>query len=96
MGPISSHLDQPSSVNINNNGLIISFKSKEKRGQKEDKRTLFLSFSAWACALVPRRFAALPLSMPPIYCLKRKIRYFSQSNPFVDIRTNTAHFPQLF
>ena len=61
MGPISSHLDQPSLVNINNNGLIISFKSKEKWGQKEEKRTLFLSFSTWARALVPRRFAALPL-----------------------------------
>ena len=61
MGPISSHLDQPSLVNINNNGLTISFKSKEKWGQKEEKRTLFLSFSTWARALVPRRFAALPL-----------------------------------
>ena len=93
MGPISNHLDQPSLVN---NGLIIIFKSMVKWGQKLEKRTLFLSFSAWARVLVPRRFAALPLSMPPIYCLKRKIRYFSQSNPLVDIRRNTAHFPQLF
>lgn len=93
MGPISDHLDQPSLVNINNNGLIISFKSKENGGRKR-KKGLFsylspLSFST-------RRFAALPLSMPPNYCVKRKIRYLSQSNPFVDIRTNTAHFPQLF
>ena len=96
IGPISSHLDQPSLVNINSNGHIILFKSMVKWGQKEGKRTLFSYFSAWARALVPRRFAALPLSMPPIYSLKTKIRYFSQSNPFVDIRTNTAHFPQLF
>ena len=59
--------------------------------QKEEKRTLFLYFSAWARALVPRRFAALSLSMPPTYSHKRKIRYFLQSNPFVDdIKTNTV------
>jgi len=72
MGLISSHLDQPSLVNINNNGLIILFKSKVKWGQKEEKRTLFLSFSAWARAHIPRGFAALPLSMPPYLLLQKK------------------------
>ena len=76
MGPISSHLDQTSLVNFDNNGLIILFKSMVKWGQREEKTLFSYLFSAWAHALVPHRFAALPLSMPPIYCLKRKIRYF--------------------
>ena len=59
MGPISGHLDQPSLVNIHNNGLIISFKSKENGGRKR-KKGLFSYLSL--LGLVPLSLADSLLS----------------------------------